>query len=238
MGVKNIGLFSLVGGSIGQKIARFVTDSLIDKEIDKNYQKVRQDIDYWWRKAYISMAITIVTNILIFVFALLFVLVAPHIMFSLMISVLSIFLLCRGVYAIIKFILWVYENRIAVREYAPIVLKNIRSHGLHITAVIETSVHEIFEKVYYKKTNPLIRFGHNSLAFFGVVKSYDELEDAVVQLVFRLYRYGLGIVFHKTIAFGFFIFIFAAILKPFMISSALHMNFFEILLYPFTVLFS
>lgn len=29
-----------------------------------------------------------------------------------------------------------------------------------------------------------------------------------------------------------------AILKPFMISSALHMNFFEILLYPFTVLFS
>lgn len=237
MGVKNIGLFSLVGGGIGQKIARFITDSLIDKEIHKNYQKVRWYIDQWWRKACISMAITSVTNILIFVFALLFVLVAPYIIFSLMISVLSIFLLCRGVYAIIKFILWIDNNRKSVREYAPIVLKNIRSHGLHITAVIETSVHEIFERVYYKKTNPLLRFGHNSLASLGVIKSYDELECAVVQLVFRLYRYGLGIIFHKTVAFGFFIFIFVAILKPFMMSSALHMNFFEILLYPFTVLF-
>jgi hypothetical protein len=92
-----------------------------------------------------------------------------------------------------------------------------------------------FYDIYNKKSKGIIGIVHSVIAWTGAVKSSDDIEDDVVRVCSFIKDYALKLILYRVAASVVCYGVFLLVLKPYMFSQTIAMNWIEVAVYPFTV---
>jgi hypothetical protein len=93
---------------------------------------------------------------------------------------------------------------------------------------------EFYDK-YNKKSLYVITILHRVISGIGAMKSPEAIEDDVVEVCSFIKDYAMKLILYRIVAIAVFYGVFLFILKPYIFSQTIAMNWLVIAAYPFTV---
>jgi hypothetical protein len=215
---------------------RSFTDSVISGILDGFVsQKARAQIDglyaRYWRNVIITAAIHCVMIAIVFI-ARRFFTINTAVVFTVSLMALGLM-----VWAIIRFI---NSLRSVVKVYRwehfdiiLFVLKTVLKRR-SLTEGVRAGYRAFYER-YNKKSKGIIGIVHSVISWTGAMKSPEAIEDDVVRVCSFIKDYAVKLILYRAAAITVFYGVFLFVLKPYMFSQALAMNWIEVAAYPFTI---
>ena len=154
-----------------------------------------------------------------------------------LVSLISIYMILRFLIGNIKSII-VFAGNPYKREiiyYSRSFLgRFFRFHGL--SSSIRRVINEFVHDMYHEKANKATKAAHWILSKLRFVKSINEISEEIQDEFYDLITgYTVRLVVYKATAFLVYCAVFAFLLRPFVFSYTMDMNFLNVVLYPFTV---
>jgi hypothetical protein len=219
-------------GSIVQGVSKNITNQVISQKIDESLVITRNEIlnryDQYWKNLIISGGI----NGLIILTALLsFFLFSVNQFVILVISFLSIILVVRDLVLAIKTVIELIPYSGDIKVF----IKDI-FYFKSLSEAIKQMIRTQWNKIYQRNTNNFTRGVHDIFSSFDMVKSYNEIEEDIIDEYSHLIKnYFLRVIISKAVILTVFYGFFMLFLRTYIFSYTLHLNIAELLLYPFTV---
>lgn len=238
-----LGLFTkrilpAIGGMVWVRfISKRVSDKIISGKIGEIVEEVKQKIESWYLDYRWNIYITLILNFLIAGITII-----THYFFTIndivicIVSLISIFMILRTLIRIVKSILYtIIPNWNNIFHYTRIFLIDLFG-GYGIIGSIRDAFHVAFVTMYYNSTNDFTRGVHTVFSKLGFVKSELEISEEVQDRFCNLIiGYTVRMIIYKIIAFIVYILVFSFLLRPFIFTYTLKLNFLQLVFYPFTV---
>jgi hypothetical protein len=215
---------------------RSFTDCVISGLLDSFVSKpVRAKIDELYSRYWRNVAVTTIINCVMI--AIVFIAGKFFTINTVVIFIVSLMILGLIIWAIIRFINTVRDFiKVYHWEHFDILLIALQNtlKRRSLTEGVRTVYRMLYGR-YNKKSGGIIGILHVVTSGTGAIKTQDEIENDVVRVCSFIKDYAVKFIVYRTIALSFFYGIFLFVLRPYIFSQTIAMNWIEIALYPFTV---